>query len=215
MLEYLVFVAAFASLLAAFVYIHSMFKGQTKPNRVTWLMWSIAPFVATAAAVSNGVGWAVIPVFMSGFSPFLVFTASFFNKKAYWKLSTFDYLCGMLSGIAIILLYVTNDPNLAIIFAIVSDALAAVPTLTKAWHNPMTESSWPFIIGVFSPMTCFLVATTWAFSELAFPTYLIVINILFVFSMSKKVKIHSSVLSHKTKFNEEDSGGPSGIRLNY
>jgi hypothetical protein len=186
MLEYLVFVAAFASLLAVIVYIRSMFKGQTKPNKVTWFMWSIAPFVATAAAVSNGLGWAVIPVFMSGFSPFIVFTASFFNKKAYWKLVTFDYLCGILSGLAIVLWYVTNNPNLAIIFAIVADALAAVPTLIKAWHTPETESAWPFIIGVFSPMTSFLVATTWAFSEVAFPIYLIVINILLVISMSKK-----------------------------
>ena len=149
-------------------------------------MWSVAPFIATAAALSNNVGWAVIPVFMSGFSPFLVFTASFFNKKAYWKLSSFDYLCGVLSGIAIVLWFVTNDPNLAIVFAIVSDALAAVPTLIKAWHNPDTESIWPFIIGIFSPMTSFLVATTWGFSALAFPTYLVVINVLLVFSMSKK-----------------------------
>jgi len=186
MLEYLVLVAAAASLLAAFVYINSMFKGQTKPNRVTWFMWSIAPFIATAAALSNGVGWAVIPVFMSGFCPFLVFTASFFTKKAYWKPSSFDYICGSLSGLALVLWFITNDANLAIIFAIVSDALAAVPTLTKTWHNPETESAWPFIIGVFSPLTSFLAATTWAFSELAFPTYLIVINILLVFSMLRK-----------------------------
>jgi uncharacterized membrane protein HdeD (DUF308 family) len=186
MLEYLVLVAAAASLVAASVYIRSMFKGQTKPNKVTWFMWSIAPFIATAAALSNGVGWAVIPVFMSGFCPFLVFTASFFNKKAYWKPSSFDYICGSLSGLALVLWFITNDANLAIIFAIVSDALAAVPTLTKAWHNPETESAWPFIIGVFSPLTSFLAATTWAFSELAFPTYLIVINILLVFSMFRK-----------------------------
>ena len=186
MLEYLVLVAAAASLLSAFVYINSMFKGQTKHNRVTWFMWSIAPFIATAAALSNGVGWAVIPVFMSGFCPFLVFTASFFTKKAYWKPSSFDYICGSLSGLALVLWFITNDANLAIIFAIVSDALAAVPTLTKAWHNPETESAWPFIIGVFSPLTSFLAATTWAFSELAFPTYLIVINILLVFSMLRK-----------------------------
>ncbi|MGZ4851032.1 MAG: hypothetical protein ACXV2C_06610 [Candidatus Bathyarchaeia archaeon] len=186
MLGYLVFVAAFGSMLATFVYVRSMFKGETKPNRVTWFMWSIAPFVATTAAVSNGVGLAVIPVFMSGFSPFLVFTASFLNKKAYWKLTLFDYLCGILSGLAVVLWFLTNNPNLAIIFAIIGDALAAIPTQTKAWHNPETESAWPFIVGVFSPMTSFLVATTWGFSELAFPIYLIVINILLVFSVSKK-----------------------------
>ena len=186
MLEYTVVIAAFATLLGASVYIRSMFKGQTKPNRVTWFMWSIAPFIASAAAISNGVSWAAIPVFMSGFSPFLVFTASFFSKKAYWKTSSFDYLCGTLSGLAIVLWLLTNSPNLAIIFSIVSDALAAVPTLTKGWRNPETESAWPFIIGIFSPMTSFLVATTWGFADLAFPIYLIAINVLLVFSVFKR-----------------------------
>ena len=186
MLEFLVFVAAIASLLAAVVYIRSMFKGHTMPNRVTWFMWSVAPFIATAAAVSNGVGLAVIPVFMAGLSPFLILTASFFNKKAYWKLARFDFIYGLLSGLGLVLWYVTDSPNLAIIFAIVSDALAAVPTLTKAWRHPETESAWPFIVGLFSPVTSFLVAVTWGFSELAFPTYLIVINFLVVISVLKR-----------------------------
>ena len=206
MFEYVVFVAAAASLIAALVYIRSMFKGKTKPNRVTWFMWSIAPFIATVVSVSNGVGLAVLPVFMSGFSPLLVFTASFFNKKAYWKLLPFDYVCGILSGLAIALWYVTKDPNIAIIFAIISDAFAAVPTLIKGWHNPETESAWPYIIGVFSPLSSFLVATTWMFSELVFPTYLIVINVLLVFSVSKRLLNKS-----KWRLSEEDGGGPAGI----
>jgi hypothetical protein len=186
MLEFLVFVAAAGSLAAALVYIRSMFRGQTKPNRVTWFMWSVAPFVATAAAVSNGVGWAVIPVFMSGFGPFLIFTASFFSKKAYWKHTSFDYICGALSGLAIILWYLTSNPNVAIVFAIVSDALAAVPTLLKAWRNPQTESAWPYLIGIFVPLTSFLVASAWNFSELAFPSYLIMINILLLYTVVRE-----------------------------
>jgi uncharacterized membrane protein HdeD (DUF308 family) len=186
MYEYLVLVAAIGSFLAALVYIRSMFRGQTKPNRVTWFLWCVAPFVATAASVSNGAGWAAVPVFMAGFGPFLIFTASFFSKKAYWRHTSFDYVCGALSGLAIILWYVTSNANLAIVFAIVSDALAAVPTLIKAWHNPETESAWPYIVGTFSPMTSFLVATTWAFSEIGFPSYLIAINILLLFTVARR-----------------------------
>ncbi len=149
-------------------------------------MWCVAPFVATAASIANGATWAAVPVFMAGFGPFLIFTASFFSKKAYWKHTSFDYVCGALSGLAIILWYVTSNANLAIVFAIVSDAVAAVPTLTKAWHHPETESAWPYIIGTFSPMTSFLVATTWAFSEIGFPSYLIAINILLLFTVVRK-----------------------------
>jgi len=186
MLEYLVFIAAFATLLATFVYVRSMFKGGAKPNRVSWLMWAIAPFIATAAAISNGVGWAALPVFMSGFSPFLIFTASFFSKKAHWTLASFDYVCGVLSGLALVLWYVTKDPNVAIAFAIASDALASIPTLKKAWAHPETELAWPFIVGVFNSFTSFWAFTIWTFSAYAFPAYLIVINILLFFSVYKK-----------------------------
>jgi len=197
MLEYLVFVAAFATLLATYVYIRSMFKGGAKPNRVSWLMWSIAPFIATAAAVSNGVGWAALPVFMSGFSPFLIFTASFATKKASWKLASFDYVCGILSGLSLGLWYVTKDPSVAIAFAIASDALAAVPTLTKAWNHPETESPWPFIVGVFNASTSFAAATMWTFSEYAFPAYLIIINIMLLSSVYNR-KFASLLSKHSS-----------------
>jgi hypothetical protein len=186
MLEYLVFVAAFATLLATFVYVRSMFKGGAKPNRVSWLMWSIAPFIGTAAAVSNGVGWAALPVFMSGFSPFLIFTASFITKKAHWTLTSFDYVCGALSGLALVLWYLTKDPNVAIVLAIASDGLASIPTLTKAWNHPETEVAWPFMVGAFNSSTSFFASAIWTFSAYAFPAYLIVINIMLFFSVYKK-----------------------------
>jgi hypothetical protein len=196
MLEYLVFVAAFATLVATFLYIRSMFRGGARPNRVSWLMWSIAPFIATAAAVSSGVGLAVLPVFMSGLSPLLIFVASFFAKKAEWKLGSFDYVCGVLSGLAIVLWYVTRDPDAAIVFAMASDGLAAIPTLTKAWRYPETESAWPYIVGVFNALTSFEAVNIWVFSALAFPAYLVAINILLFFSVYKKKLV--SILT-KTK----------------
>ena len=186
MLEYRVIGAAIASTLAALVYIRSMFTGRTKPNRVTWLMWAIAPLIAAAAALSNGVGWAVLPVFMAGFSPLMIFIASFFAKKAYWKPSTFDYVCGALSGLALFMWWLTKDPNVAIVFAISSDALASIPTITKAWNNPETESIWPYVVGVFGAASSLIVATFWTFSAYAFPSYLIITNIVVLLAICKR-----------------------------
>jgi hypothetical protein len=143
---------------------------------------------------------------MSGFSPFLIFTASFIAKKAYWKLTSFDYVCGVLSGLALVLWYVTKDPNVAIAFAIASDGLAAIPTLTKAWNHPETESAWPFIVGVFNALTSFGAATMWTFSEYAFPMYLIAINVMLSLSVYHKKIVsflanirHTGLLVHFQK----------------
>ncbi len=191
MLEYLVFVAAFATMLATFAYVRSMLRGVVKPNRVSWLMWAIAPLIAFAAEVSSGVGWAALPVFMSGFSPFLIFAASFVSNKAHWKLATFDYVCGVLSGLALVLWYFTKDPVVAITFAIASDGLASIPTLKKAWNHPETESAWPYMVGVFNSSTSFFAFTAWVFSAYAFPAYLMIINFLLFFSVYKKKLIFS------------------------
>lgn len=183
MLEYLVIIAAIGSLAAALVYIRSMFRGNTKPNRVTWLMWSIAPLIAFAACVSSGVGWAALPVFMSGFSPLLILSASFLTKKAYWKLSRFDYACGALSGLALVLWWVTKQPDVAIVLAIASDGLAAVPTFTKSWKHPETESVWPYAVGSFSAASSYAAIVAWTFSAYAFPTYLIAVNLLVLIAL--------------------------------
>lgn len=186
MLQYLVFVGAVLALFACFSYIRSMFKGEAKPNRVSWLMWSIAPLIATAAAISNGVRWAVLPVFMSGFTPLLIFIFSFVSKNAYWKLTFFDYICGLFSALALALWALTKDPNIAIIFAIASDGSAAIPTLTKAWSHPETENSLPFSAGLFSASTSFFAIQMWTFSSYAFPIYLVTINTLLLSSIYHK-----------------------------
>lgn len=180
--QYLVFIGAIATLLAGFSYIKNTLKGTTKPNRVTWLMWTVGPFIATAAAISDGVEWAVIPVFGAGFIPLLVLLASFVNKKSYWKLRPFDYACGGFSILALILWGITKEPNIAIALTIASDTFAATPTILKAMRKPQTETTVLYFIGILAALTSFTVAEEWNFSNLGFPTYLVIINSILVFA---------------------------------
>lgn len=186
MLQYLVLVGAALSFIACFSYIRSMFRGEARPNRISWLMWSIAPLIATAASLSSGVRWAVVPVFMSGFSPLLIFIFSFVSKKAYWKLEPFDYVCGICSALALILWAITKNTDLAIVFAILSDASAAVPTIMKSWTRPETENVYPFLTGLFSAGTAFLAISAWTLSSYAFPIYLEIINVIIIFAIYRK-----------------------------
>ena len=186
LLQYLVFLSAGIFLVAPYIYVKSMLRGSVKPNRVSWLMWAIAPMISFAAAIEDGAGLAAVPVFMAGFCSFLVFVASFAVKEAKWKLFKLDYACGFLSGLAIALWIVTSDPNIAIGFAILSDGLASVPTLIKGWKYPETESAWPYLVGGFGGLTSFLAITAWTFSQYAFPAYLVIVSCLLVFSICRK-----------------------------
>ena len=186
MLQYLVFVGAAVQLFGITFYIKETIRGKTKPNRVSWLLWSIAPFIAVAAAISDGVGWSILPVFMAGFNPSLVFIASFINPKAYWKLTRFDYLCGFFSILALVLWGVTREPIVAVAFAIVSDAFASVPTIAKMWKYPKTETVTPFFASLFSAGTSFLAIQTWNFTAYAFPVYLDIVSNVIIFAFYRR-----------------------------
>jgi hypothetical protein len=153
-------------------------------------VWSIAQMIATVAALYDGVRWAVLPVFISGFGPLLVFIFSFYNKSSYWKLEKFDYYCGLFSLIALILWLITSMPIIAIIFAILSDIFAAIPTLIKSWNFPETETIYAYIAGLFNSLTFIAVVKTWNWSEVAFPIYLVIVNSLLIISVKQKYLFH-------------------------
>lgn len=183
MLEYLVLLTLPIAVFGISVYLKDTITGEAKPNKISWLMWAVAPLIATVAALSKGVTWAVIPIFMSGFGPLCIFVASFFSKKAYWKLTHFDYLCGFFSVLALVLWAITKEANVAIIFAIISDAFAAVPTLKKIWTNPETEPVLPYWTGMISAVTTFAAIRYWVFPEYAFAVYLVFMYICLIFSL--------------------------------
>jgi len=184
MLRYAVLIGAAIQLVGILSYTRTTLQGITRPNRVTWLMWSIAPLVAAAAAFASGVTWAAVPVFMSGFAPLLVFLASFVNRNSFWKLTAFDYLCGLLSLFALVLWWLTKNPNLAIVFAMAGDGSAAVPTLVKGWTHSETETLAPFATGIVNAISSFFAIRVWNFASYAFPVYLTVLNVLLVFIIS-------------------------------
>jgi hypothetical protein len=185
LLQYLVILGAALQLLGVLSYIRGTLRGVTKPNRVTWLLWGVIPIIATVAAWSDGVRWAVLPVFMAGLGPLLVFVFSFVNRNAYWKLGWLDYACGLFSVGAIILWVLTKTPAIAIVLSIIADALAAVPTLVKSWHRPETEKTGPFWAGLASQLTAIAALRLFTFSELAFPLYLLIINATLVVVINK------------------------------
>lgn len=214
MLQYIVFIGAAAQLIGIFFYIRETVRGETKPNRVTWLMWSVAPLIGTVAALAAGVRWAVLPVFVAGFAPFLVFIASFTTPKAYWKLEIFDYVCGALSILALILWGITKEPLIAILLSIASDGFAAVPTFIKSWKYPNTETVEVYTAGLFNALTSFFALKTFGISELAFPIYLVFLNSLLI-TFIYKARLKKIIAQNKdTKYFKKFSESAGGIVKN-
>jgi hypothetical protein len=162
----------------AIAYLIETVRGRVKPNRVTFLLWSIVPFIAFFAQIKQGVGLEAMMTFSAGFLPLTVFIASFVNKQAMWKLTFFDLMCGVLSLVGLALWLITKVGNVAIFFSIVADGLAAIPTIVKAWKYPDTELAWPWIATVFGVILTVLTIPDLTFANSGFILYVLVMNLV-------------------------------------
>lgn len=167
-------------------YIWSIIKGQAKPNLVSWVIWMVAPFLGFFFQIKSGAGISALPVFMAGFGPFLVILFSIFIKNGYWKISVFDMYCGALSVLALIFYIVTHNLGISILFAILSDALACIPTIVKTWKFPKTENSWLYFCAMASNILGLLTLTAWSFSVAAFSVSIILQCVVILFCIYQK-----------------------------
>jgi hypothetical protein len=174
-----VILGAVFNLIGSTNYAWSTLRGHTQPNRVTWFLWALAPLIAFAAELGEGVGLQSVMTFMVGFGPALVLIASFLNPNAYWKISRFDLICGGLSMAAIVLWLITRSGNAAILFTILADGLAGAPTLVKAYRFPETENYRVFMFAAISAFITLLTIDTWNFAHYGFPLYIFIICSIF------------------------------------
>ena len=176
-------------LYGAYGYIKSTIRGDTKPNRVSWILWTIAPFIGVFMMHRGGAGLSVFTTFMAGFTPLLVVIASFWNKKSYWKITPFDLLCGLFSLAAITYWVLAKDPIISLYFAIVADLFAGAPTIVKSWKYPNTENITPYVCGLFNSVIAFLTMRDATFASYGFPLYLFLINVVIIYSVKRKRNI--------------------------
>ena len=73
---------------------------------------------------------------------------------------------------------ITRVGNVAILFSIVADGLAAIPTLVKAYKYPDTEIAWPWIATVFGVILTLLTLSTFTFANSGFILYILVVNMM-------------------------------------
>lgn len=177
--ENFVFLGAILNLVGSTNYVYNTIKGRTKPNRVTWFLLALAPMIAFGAMLSEGVNWKTgLMTFMVGFGPLMVFLASFVNKKSVWKLGRFDYICGGLSLVGLTAWALLRTGEVAILFSIITDVFALLPTMVKAWKFPETEKPLVFFNGALSATITLLTIKVHSFSSSAFAVYILVSCVL-------------------------------------
>jgi hypothetical protein len=164
------------SVAAGWVYIKDILQGgETKPNAVSFFLWTVLQAIALAAQFKEGASWSIVIVIAVTLNTGAVTILALIGY-GYRKYGKTELYCSILAVAAIVGWKVTGNPILAIFFAIAGDLFAFVPTVVKTYREPRTEH-WPAwgivtaasVLGVLS-------SDQLDMANLAFPVYLLVSN---------------------------------------
>ena len=171
----LVIISTLLMVWGGYAYFRDTLAGRTKPNRVSWFLWALAPLVSLGAAFSVDADiWASVRVLVGGVVPGVIFLGSFFNRKSYWQLTWFDWICGGLSLTALLFWQLASSPLIAVLLATAANAFASIPTFIKAWNFPETETRLIFITSFLSAILIIPAIPVWTIANSAFQIGLMV-----------------------------------------
>lgn len=161
-------VLAFAT---AIPYIWNIIGGITKPNTVTYFVWTLLQSIAIVAQLEAGASWSIFLLVGTTINCGIIFLISL-TKYGYKEYSWVDTIALLLAGIAIVILIFTEHPVLAILLPIVGDALGAIPTVVKTRKYPHTEdrTAWTFM--VIASALGILATEKFDIANLAYPVFL-------------------------------------------
>ena len=183
----LVIISTLLLLWGGYAYFRDTLAGRTKPNRVSWFLWALAPLVSFSAAFSVDADiWASVRVLVGGVVPGVIFLGSFFNRKSYWKLTWFDWFCGGLSLTALLFWQLASSPLIAVLLATAANTFASIPTFIKAWNFPETETRLIFINSFLSAVLIIPAIPVWNIANSAFQIGLMLTTGAFLVAVYRK-----------------------------
>ncbi|GGF58437.1 hypothetical protein GCM10011519_35350 [Marmoricola endophyticus] len=168
-----VLLGAALTLIGSSRYALATVRGRTRPNRVTWFLWALAPLIGFVAQLDDGVGWPSVLTLSIGVGPAIIFVSSLVSTRSYWRITRFDLVCGAASLVALVVWLTVPDPEYAVVAAVLADLLAGIPTIRKAWSYPETEIATTFALGLANGVITLLTLDRWDLASWAFPAYLV------------------------------------------
>src|SRR6185312_5470434 len=133
---------AVAGLIAAFAvvpYIKDILHGTTRPNIFSFTLWAILVFISIFAQFSAGASWSLLLLIGDFLGTTSIVVLCLFGY-GYGKYGRLEWICTALAVLAVVSWQLTDQPILAIVFAVLADAMASIPTIVKAYKDPWSEA---------------------------------------------------------------------------
>jgi hypothetical protein len=163
--------AGVLSFVAFFPYIISILRGQTKPNRATWWIWTVVGIMLGASYYSSGARYTMWVPISYVVGPFIIALVAIKYGEGGW--TRFDRGCLVGVGISLLAWWLLHSPQIALFINIFIDFLGALPTIRKAYENPLGEDRLAWIIFFLGNTANLLAVNSWSLTIISYPLYML------------------------------------------
>lgn len=171
--------AGVVSLLAYCIYIVSVLKGEAKPNRATWAIWTVVGCILAVSYYFSGATTTIWVPISNSIGPFIIALIALKRGEGGW--TRFDRMCLLGAGTGLLLWWIFNSALLALLANLFVDFMGALPTIRKTYRDPLGENTLAWVL-FFTANTLNLFAlNTWNFSIVIYPLYLFAVSCTIMF----------------------------------
>ncbi len=160
---------------ATFPYLYDIYKGTTKPNQVSWLIFVLLLTIALFSQIASGASISLFVTIGDLITCFIVFIVSLFRGERKW--SALDYFALAAAIVSLGLWYLLNNPAIALVMTILIHCCGMLPTLRKTYLTPSSEtlSTW-LLVGISAILSTITVGE-YNWTLLIYPFYLALANL--------------------------------------
>ncbi len=191
MLQLFGYTSALLSILMIIPYVRDIIKLKTKPERGSWLIWTVLGFIAFFSQLAKGATESLWLTVGQTLSVLIVFALSI--KFGYGGVEKRDIKALIGAGFGLIVWYFTKEASYALIFVIFIDSIGTALTAIKSYKDPGSETLITWIMSGTSGIFGMLAVGSMNFILLAYPFYITIANYVIVATLllGKSHKIHN------------------------
>jgi hypothetical protein len=139
-------IAGAISFIGFIPYVYSIIKGETQPNRATWIIWALVGTILAFSYHQEGDPNTIWLPLSYAVGPFVIAVLSLFYGEGGFK--KLDIFCFAAAIIGLIPFLYSGDALLTLYIYIFIDLAGALPTFVKVYKDPLSEDilSWLFFL---------------------------------------------------------------------
>jgi hypothetical protein len=170
----------------SYVYIRSILKGETKPDRVTWWVLGVVSTITAASYYASGARetiWLPIAYALS-FLVIAVLSLRYGDgSPRVTILQRVSLLGALLSGLT---WWLASSPAAALTMAMMTEAFGFAPTINKSFRRPWTESTSAWALGTTAAFLNVLAIQEWRLVVSAYPIAMFLLDVLIMYFLLRK-----------------------------